>query len=211
MVAHAALVIVAVLALSGGLTAAAATGALTTSSGNINLGTLVPGQAGNVTATSTLHVTNSTAYKLQMEMEDNIGGSFSTFAVSVSVNGSSYNITSEHSDTHLNLSAGTYTFTLHLSYQVRDHAPSTNVSKAAFLYLHPIESETGDHSSQDNSTTDSSVHYVAFDGSNQTQQNNSNRLTLFTLTFQVNGTTASQHEDQNLGTTNKDSVSLLVP
>lgn len=210
MVAHAALAIVAVLALTGGLSAAAATGAFMTSSGNINLGTLVPGQAGNVTATASLHVTNASAYNFQLEKEDRIGGSFSTFAVSVSVNGHTYNLSSEHNDSHLNLSSGTYSFTLHLSYVVKDHAASANVSKAAFLFLHPIGNDSVDHEVQGTST-DSSVHYASASDTGQSHQNNSTRLTLFTVTFKVSGVNQSSHEDQSQGVSNKDSIMVSLP
>lgn len=218
MVAHAALAIFAVLALAGGVSVAAATGAFgSASNGNIDLGTLVPGQSGNVTASTTLHVTNSTTYKFQLEKEDRIGGTFSTFAASVSVNGHTYNLTSNESDSHLNLSTGSYKFTLHLSYTVRDHAPSVNQSKVAFLFLHPIENdsqdlETQDHNKQGNTTTDGSLHFGAAGDSGQAQQNNSTRLTLFTLSFTVNGASGISHEDQNQSTnSNKDSIQLALP
>lgn len=205
MVAHAALAIIAVLALAGGVSVAAATGAFNSASaGNIDLGTLVPGQSGNVTATTTLHVTNTTTYKFQLEKEDRIGSTFSTFSLSVSVNGQTYNLTSDHSNSHLNLSSGSYRFILHLSYAVRDHSPSVNQSNVAFLFLHPIENdsndlETQDHSNQGNGTTDGSLHFVAAGDSGQSQQNNSARLTLFTLSFKVNGVNGISHEDQNQG------------
>ncbi len=218
MVAHAALAIIAVLALAGGVSAAAATGVLGTSSGNIALGTLVPGQAGNVTATTTLHVTNTTSYKFQLEKEDRIGGTFSTFAVSVSVNGQTYNLTSDHSESHFNLTSGSYTFTLHLSYKVRDQAHSVNQSKVAFLFLHPVENdsqdlETQDHANSGNSTSDSSVHFVAAGDSGQSQHDNSSRITLFTLSFKVNAANGVS-TDQNQGTdqnNNKDSLQVLLP
>ena len=200
MVAHAALVALALVAIvGGGLGAAAMTGAFNTSSAaNLNLGTLSPGENGSATATTTVHVSNGTTYKFQLEKEDRIGSTFSNFAVSVAVNGNTYNLTCERNDSHVNLSAGTYTFTVHLNYTVRSEVQSLNKTGVAFLFLHPAEqeNETGDNETH-NGTSDSVVYASSMNGSEQDQQDNSSRIVLFALTFQVNGNIGSEHQQND--------------
>ncbi len=196
MVAHAALAILAIIAVAG-MGTAAATGAFSTaSSGNFDLGTLVPNQAGNATATTTVHVTNTTYYKFEMEKEDRIGSAFSVFSVSVTVNGHTYNLTGDHNDSRILLNAGTYTFTVHLEYKVRGMVHSANESNVAFLYLHP----TG------NDTQDGSAGYVAADSTDSGSHNGSSRIVLASLTFQVQGNAGNPNDNGSSDSNNKDSI-----
>ncbi len=223
MVAHSILAIVAVLAAVG-LGATAATGVLTPQSGGVmNLGTLAPGQTGNATATVTVHVTNSTVYKIGLEKKDRIGSVFSKFAVTVSVNGQQYNVTGEHEDSHLKLNSGVYSISVNLSYEVRNMLHTANVTNVPFLFLHPSENEnqSGEHEFENetgsNSTQDSSnnVSLFAMDNqsgsNNQSQDNNnqgtnatSNSIVLASLTFHVNGNAGNDN-----GNESSDSVRVI--
>lgn len=200
MVAHAVLAVIAVLAVAGVGTAAATHVFSANSSGNIDLGVITPGQTGNVTATSSVHLANSTYYKFEMEKEDRIGSVFSQFTVSVSVNGHTYNISADHNDSRVLLNSGTYTFTVKLSYRVSDHVHDANVTKAAFLFLHP----TG------NDTAESSSGFIAADNSGQPFHNGTERIVLGSLTFDVSGNAVSSH-DNGTGDSNRDSVVVSLP
>ena len=210
MVAHSILAIVAVIAAVG-LGATAATGILTPSTGGVmNLGNLAPGQAGNATATVTVHVTNSTVYKIGLEKRDSIGSVFSKFAVTVSVNGQLYNVTGEPENTHIKLSNGTYSINVKLSYEVRNMVHTANATNVPFLFLHPseMENQSGEHEFEnetgDNNTKDSGSSITVFameneSGNNSQGQNNnnqgdnatSNSIVLASLTFHVNGNAGS--------------------
>ncbi len=196
MVAHIALVVVAIVAMVTGGAVAAAGMFNTSSAGNLNLGTLTPGQTGNATATTTVHVSNTTRYIFQLEKEDRIGSTFSYFAVHVSVNGQTLNLTGERNDSQINLSSGTYTFTLQLSYAVRDLVQNVSESNVAFLFLHPVTNEMNenDTDSSHNGTTDGSIQVVSADNSGTNNQSNANRLALFTLTFLVHGNIGDNNE-----------------
>ena len=215
MVAHSILAIVAIVAAVG-LGATAATGMFSTSSaGNIDLGTLVPGQMGNATTTTTVHVTNNTTYKIGVENRDRIGSVFSPLVVTLAVNGQTFNVTSEPWNTHVTLSNGTYSFNVKLSYAVRDMVHSANESNVPFLFLHPaeMENESGDHEFEnetgDNDTQDSGITASLVAADNSTGDNNSqgqnnneqgdngtNNIVLAALTFHVNGNAGDNGENE---------------
>lgn len=208
MVAHTALAILAVVAMLG-TGGAYAAGAFNMSSGsNLDLGTLTAGQTGTASSTTSIHVANATTYKFEMEMEDRIGSTFSHFGVTVSVNGNTYNLSGERNDSLINLSAGTSTFTIHLSYTVRDHVSSVNKTDIAFLYLHPIEKDlnqnnSGDHNQTgDLNTGNTGVQgagSLLADGSSHSngESNSSQHIALFSLTFQVSGNVGQGSDDQS--------------
>lgn len=229
MVAHSILAIVAVIAAVG-LGATAATGILTPSAGVVmNLGNLAPGQTGNATATVTVHVTNSTVYKIGLEKRDQIGSVFSHFAVSVSVNGQLYNVTGEPENTHIKLNDGVYSISVKLSYEVRNMVHTANATNVPFLFLHPseMENQSGAHEFEnetgDNNTKDSGSSITVFamenesgnsskvqDYNNQGENATSNSIVLASLTFHVNGNAGSDNGNEASDASRTTPVALKI-
>ncbi len=202
MVAHAALAVIAALVITGGAGAAAvANGMLHTGGvGTFNLGTLNAGETGNVTVTTSIDLNSSGVYHFNMEKEDHIGNTFSTFSVSVAVNGTTYNLSNgEGNDSGVNLTAGNHTFTIALHYVVRNHVVSSNETNVPFLFLHKSDG-FGDHNqtSELNETeiNDSAVIVHSAD-SNITHENGPMKFALAYITFNVNGTVGQQGEDHS--------------
>ncbi len=233
MVAHTALAIIAVVALLGGTAAVADTGAFSTASaGNMNLGTLSPGQNGTAKVTTSITVANSSEYKLQKTMEDRIGSVFSSLQVSVSLNGQTYNLTRDEGASHVYLKNGTYKVTVNLKYHVRNEVHSANVTGVPFLFLQQAENETADNESgfihvemhgndtgmqnnnstgsNDTETGDSAPAALPYDDGAAMQNNSSSgRMVLATMTFHVNGN-AGDMDGNDAGTARKTEESIAV-
>lgn len=205
MVAHAALAVVAALVITGSAGAAVATGIIHTGGADtFDLGTLSPGQSGNVTISTSVDLNSSGLYHLSMEKEDHIGNTFSMFALSVAVNGTTYNLSNgEQDNSGMNLSAGNYTFDITLHYAVRNNVISSNESNVPFLFLHKSDNfGDANHDGQFNGTgvNDSAVVIHSSD-SNMSQQNAHANHALAYITFNVNGNVGQQGDD-NSGTDN---------
>ncbi len=192
MVAHSILAAIAVVSVLG-VGAAAASGIFSNSgSGNFDLGTLTPGETGSATATATVDLANASMYEFELEMEDRIGSTFSHFSLVVTVNGQTFNLTSDHSEKHLSLSSGTHTFSAKLGFTVRDIARSFNVSNVGFLFLHPVESQLNHSADHGISSVQASS-----EGSFQPGNGSSQRITLFTISFHFSGNLGPGHEDRS--------------
>lgn len=205
MVAHAALAVIAALVITGSAGAAVATGIIHTGGvGTFNLGTINPGNSGNATISTSVDLNSSGYYHFQMEKEGHVGNTFSTFAVSVAVNGTTYNLgNGEHDNSGVNLSAGNHTFKVSLHYVVRNNVISSNVTNVPFLFLHKsYEFADANQSNFQNETgiNDSSVVIHQAD-SNSSQQEGHHNSALAYITFNVNGNVGNQSEDHN-GTDN---------
>lgn len=205
MVAHAALAVIAALVITGSAGAAVATGIIHTGGGDtFNLGTINPGNSGNVTISTSLNVNSSGYYHFQMEKEDHVGNTFSTFNISVAVNGTTYNLNNgELDNSGVNLSAGNHTFKISLHYVVRSNVISSNVTNVPFLYLHRSDDFADlNQSSFQNETgvNDSSV-VIHTSDSNLSQQEGPHNVALAYITFNVNGNAGNNGEDHN-GTDN---------
>lgn len=195
MVAHAALAVLAALAIVSGAGAAAAVGTGMIHLGNngtFNLGTLIQGQNGTETINSKLYLNNTSHYNFELEKEDQIGSAFSTFHVYVTVNGTTYNLSSgNQNDTNILLTAGSHTFSIRLEYSVRSSADSINATQVPFLFLHATGNEQDLNESQSHNITSD----IPAAGGNTDHQNSGGRYTLAYLTFLVNGKTSGQGED----------------
>ena len=232
MVAHTALAIVAVVALLGSTVAVADTGVFSTAgAGNMNLGSLSPGQNGTAKVTTSVTVANASEYKLQKTMEDRIGSVFSSLQVSVSLNGQTYNLTKDEGASHLYLKNGTYKVTVNLKYHVRNEVQSANVTSVPFVFLQQTENETADNDSgfgnvvmhgnntgmqsnstgeHDNETGDSASANLPFNGDGSMQyENGSGRIALVTMTFHVNGN-AGDMDGHDTGTARKTEEIIAV-
>lgn len=197
MVAHAAIAVLAALVITGSVGAAAmATGMLHTGGvDTFNLGTLSAGSSGNVTISSSVDLNSSGVYHLQMEKEDHIGNTFSNFSLSVSVNGTTYNLNNgEGNDSGIMLSAGNHTFHITLHYTVRNNVVSSNETGVPFLYLHPSD-DRGNLSDQNESHINDSAGVIQPADSNLSQTDNGNHFVLAYITFNVQGTQASHGDD----------------
>ncbi len=202
MVAHAALAVIAALVITGGAGAAAVANGMLHTGGvdTFNLGTLNAGDAGNVTISSSVDLNSSGVYHFNMEREDHIGNTFSTFSVSVAVNGTTYNLSNgEGNDSGVNLSAGNHTFTISLHYVVRNHVISNNETNVPFLFLHKSDG-FGDNNQtnelNDTEVNDSAVVVHSAD-SNMSHENGPMKFALAYITFSVNGNVGQQGENHN--------------
>lgn len=230
MGAHAALAVVAVIALLGSAVAAGEVGVFKApNGGNVNLGTLTPGQNGTVKASAIVSISNSTEYKIQKTSEDRIGSVFSTLQMTVSINGITFNMTHEQENAKIFLKNGSYRVTMSLTYKVKQIVSSVNGSNVPFVFLQPVSNETEDNATgelgdQLNSTDNLSGSDVASSNGNissnivttyeqsdnsTNSNNNSNpgRITLFTLTFKVNASSGNTGE-QETGDSSKSQDSL---
>lgn len=219
MVAHIAIAILAAIALAGtGAAIAVDNGAFTSSgSGVLDLGTLSPGQNGTASTTATISVANNTTYKLQRTMEDRTGSVFSSMLASVSVNGTTYNMSMPGEDcVFIHLTSGNYTVSVNLNYTVRGMVHSVNASKVPFLFLQPIEhgDNAGFHhhdndTGSNNGTASASVSVTPYDNGDHQDHGNSSRITLASLTYKVNGNAGGNHGHSNDGQAKgKDSVEI---
>ena len=211
MVAHSALAVIAALVITGSAGAAVATGIIHTGGvDTFNLGTINPGSSGNVTISTSVNVNSSGYYHFQMEKEDHVGNTFSTFAVSVLVNGTTYNLSNgEQENSGVNLSAGNHTFKISLHYVVRNNVISSNETNVPFLYLHKSDdlSDANQSNIQNETGINDSAVVVHSADSNLTQQEGPHNVALAYITFNVNGNVGNQGEDHS-GT---DNVFIRVP
>lgn len=189
MVAQAALAVLAALTVIGGAGAAAvATGVISLDNGNtINLGALTPGMSGNATIKSVLNLNTTSQYKFEMEKEDQIGSAFSSFQVYVTLNGTTYNLSSGNPhDYFINMSAGSHTFTVKLIYVVGQAQDSINASKVPFLFLHASGNDGNSKGIKDSASVE---------GSSENSSGNSGTYTVATLSFTMAGNSTSHGED----------------
>lgn len=198
MAAHAILAIISALAVVGGAGAAAVGTGMFHSGGtsNLNLGTLNPGQNGNVTITNTVYLNNSSSYSIHMDKQDSIGNVFSTFRVYASVNGTMYNLsTGEGNGMNIPLNAGNHTFVITLVYGVRDNVTSVNGTAVPFLYLHAMDGQ-----GQSNNSVRDYIRggNITAPGDNGNNDLHGGQLTLAYLTFKTSGNIPNHHGDDGI-------------
>lgn len=207
MVAHAALVVVALLAVTGGVGAAVATGVVHINTANtFDLGTLTAGQSGSANITSTVSLNSSGYFHFEMEKEDHIGNTFTTFNVSLTSNGTTYNLNSgEGNDSGIYLSSGFHSFRITLDYVVSSHVSQSNVSKAPFIFIHHagLSGENNSTGAQD------STFVIHSADSNSSSSANSSKSAIAFISFKTNGVSNSESEGE--GSSGTDSAILMRP
>lgn len=207
MVAHAALVVVALLAVTGGVGAAVATGAVHINTANtFDLGTLSAGQSGSANITSTVSLNSSGYYHFEMEKEDHIGNTFSTFNVSITSNGTTYYMNGgEGNDSGMYLTSGYHSFRISLTYVVSSHISQANASSVPFLFIHP-----SDRNGDSNSTgaQDSSFVIHASD-SNTNVSSGQGKNALAYISFKTVG--AQNSEGESEGSSGTDNAVMIRP
>lgn len=111
-------------------------GSLITTPAYIDLGNLTAGSSGSTSATATLEVPSYGKYEFKLENESELKRVFSSFTVTVDVDGAVVVLDLYGDDSRdLYLNPGTYTVSITIDYTVKSNPQQTTVSNMLFLQV----------------------------------------------------------------------------